>query len=140
MADLELETVALRPARRRAAIVLDRPEALNAFDARLAADLLAALELAGGDDAVRAVVLTGAGRAFSSGADLRAGFEATPEGHPDVGARLRERYHPIIRGLREMPKPVVAAVNGPAAGSAARWRSPATSSSPPSPPTSCWRS
>lgn len=97
-------------------IVLNRPDALNAWDAQLGLDLLAAVEEAAADPGVRAVVVTGAGRAFSSGADLKAGFDVTPEGHPDVGAALRERYHPIITGLRRMPKPVLAAVNGPAVG------------------------
>jgi 2-(1,2-epoxy-1,2-dihydrophenyl)acetyl-CoA isomerase len=89
---------------------------MNAWDKQLGTDLLAAVDEAAADDSVRAVVVTGAGRAFSSGADLKAGFDATPEGHPDVGTALRERYHPIIAGLRRMPKPVVAAVNGPAVG------------------------
>jgi 2-(1,2-epoxy-1,2-dihydrophenyl)acetyl-CoA isomerase len=97
-------------------ITLNRPDAMNAWDKQLGIELLAAVEQAAGDDGVRVVVLTGAGRAFSSGADLKAGFEPTPDGHPDVGTALRERYHPIIAGLRRMPKPVLAAVNGPAVG------------------------
>ena len=97
-------------------IELNRPETMNAWDRQLGVDLLAAVERAAGDESVRAVVVTGAGRGFSSGADLKAGFDPTPEGRPDVGTALRDRYHPIIAGIRTMPKPVVAAVNGPAVG------------------------
>jgi 2-(1,2-epoxy-1,2-dihydrophenyl)acetyl-CoA isomerase len=97
-------------------ITLNRPDSLNAWDKQLGIDLLAAVQEAADDDAARAVVITGAGRAFSSGADLKSGFDPTPEGHPDVGSVLRERYHPIITGIRRMPKPVLAAVNGPAVG------------------------
>ena len=97
-------------------IVLDRPESMNAWNEQLGLDLLAAVHEAAEDDGVRSVTITGSGRGFSSGADLKAGFDPTPEGHPDVGTTLRERYHPIITGLRELPKPVLAAVNGPAVG------------------------
>jgi 2-(1,2-epoxy-1,2-dihydrophenyl)acetyl-CoA isomerase len=97
-------------------IELNRPDSLNAWDQALGEELLAAVREAASDAEVRAVVVTGAGRAFSSGADLKAGFEPTPGGAPDVRTRLTQRYHPIITGIRRMPKPVVAAVNGPAVG------------------------
>jgi 2-(1,2-epoxy-1,2-dihydrophenyl)acetyl-CoA isomerase len=99
-----------------ATLVLDRAEAMNAWDRQLADDAREAIEALAADDEVRALVITGNGRAFSAGADLKSGFDPTPEGHPDLGNALRARYHPIIAGIRTMPKPVVAAVNGAAAG------------------------
>jgi 2-(1,2-epoxy-1,2-dihydrophenyl)acetyl-CoA isomerase len=115
----ELETVRLRRGasnRAELRIVLDRPDRMNAWDTQLGVDLLAAVRLATADPEVRVVTVTGEGRAFSSGADLRAGFDPTADGGPDVGGALRERYHPIITGIRRMPKPVIAAVNGAAVG------------------------
>jgi 2-(1,2-epoxy-1,2-dihydrophenyl)acetyl-CoA isomerase len=116
----DFETVTVHRDGAAATIALDRPETLNAWNRQLGADLLAALRDAAGDDGVRAVRLTGSGRAFSSGADLRdiqdMEEERTSEGHPDVERLLHERYHPIITLVREMEKPVLAAVNGPAAG------------------------
>ena len=96
-------------------IELNRPDTMNAWDHQLGIELLDAVQRAAADNEVRCVTVTGAGRGFSSGADLKAGFEPTPEGHPDVQARLRV-YHPIITGIRRMEKPVLAAVNGPAVG------------------------
>ena len=97
-------------------IELNRPDTMNAWNEQFGLELRAAVEEAAADDSIRAVTITGAGRGFSSGADLKAGFEPTPQGHPDVGSALRDRYHPIITTIREMPKPVLAAVNGPAVG------------------------
>jgi 2-(1,2-epoxy-1,2-dihydrophenyl)acetyl-CoA isomerase len=104
--------------RRRAVttLVLDRPQAMNAVDAQLGDELKAAVQDAAQDESTRAVVLTGNGKAFCSGADLKAGFDAGADGLPDVGHPLRHRFHPIIEGLRTMPKPVIASVNGPAVG------------------------
>jgi 2-(1,2-epoxy-1,2-dihydrophenyl)acetyl-CoA isomerase len=112
-----LETVNLDIAEGVATIELNRPETLNAWNAQLGADLMSAVRSAAEDDDARSVLITGAGRGFSSGADLKdMGMELTPEGRPDVYKTLTERYHPIMTALREMPKPVIAAVNGPAVG------------------------
>jgi 2-(1,2-epoxy-1,2-dihydrophenyl)acetyl-CoA isomerase len=91
-------------------ITLNRPDVLNAFDAAMHAALREALDEAA-DPEVRAVVLTGAGRGFCVGQDLTE-FRETP----DIGSALRERYHPNILAIRRLEKPVLAAVNGPAAG------------------------
>jgi 2-(1,2-epoxy-1,2-dihydrophenyl)acetyl-CoA isomerase len=115
---IELQTVNVRVQDGAATVELNRPEVLNAWNAQLGTDLMAALGQLAADEAVRAVLLTGAGRAFSSGADLRdlTGGYTTPDGRPDVYRTLTERYHPIMKAIREMPKPVIAAVNGPAVG------------------------
>lgn len=114
----QLETVDVSLADGVATVQLNRPQALNAWNRQFGEDLLAAMSRVSEDEAVRAVLITGAGRAFSSGADLKdfSGGETTPDGRPDVYKTLTERYHPIMQAIREMPKPVVAAVNGAAVG------------------------
>jgi 2-(1,2-epoxy-1,2-dihydrophenyl)acetyl-CoA isomerase len=109
------ETVNLERRGGAAWIELNRPDALNAWNKQFGIDLHGAVTEAAEDDDVRAVIITGAGRGFSSGADLKAGFDPTPEGHPDVRTAL-ERYHEIMLAIRRMPKPVVAGVHGPAVG------------------------
>jgi len=112
----QLETVNMSRNGAAATIELNRPQALNAWNAQFGADLLAAVRELAADEAVRAVLVTGAGRGFSSGADLKdsGAGQLTDDGRVDVQARLTEVYHPIMETIREMPKPVVAAVNGPA--------------------------
>jgi len=120
MSDYQLvsnyETVDIYRKGAAAKLVLNRPDRMNAWDNKLGFELLDAVRTLAADGDVRAVMITGAGRAFSSGADLRDAAEPTPAGYPDVYSRLTGRYHPIITGIRTMAKPVVAAVNGAAAG------------------------
>jgi 2-(1,2-epoxy-1,2-dihydrophenyl)acetyl-CoA isomerase len=98
-------------------ITLNRPDSLNAWTEPFGHELKQVIESDAADPAVRAVMITGSGRGFSSGADLKAGFDASPDdGMPDVRKELHELYHPIIAGVRRLEKPVVAAVNGPAVG------------------------
>ncbi len=110
------ETIDLTTDGPAARILLNRPDALNAWNEQFGRDLSDAVATVAGDDSVRAVMITGAGRGFSSGADLKEQRGSDDGGLPDLSARLKEIYHPIIKALREMPKPVLSAVNGPAVG------------------------
>ena len=108
----QYETINLYRRDAGATIELNRPHRMNAWNKQFSADLRASITEVTDNPEIRAVVITGAGRAFSSGADLKETAEETA----DVYQILTERYHPLITGIRRMPKPVVAAVNGPAAG------------------------
>jgi 2-(1,2-epoxy-1,2-dihydrophenyl)acetyl-CoA isomerase len=103
-----------------AVVTLDRPDVLNAFDDEMGAAALEAVQKAAADDGIRCIVITGAGRAFSSGEDLGALTKTYEAGEaPDLGDTLVRRYNPLIRAIASAPKPVVAAVNGVAAGAGA---------------------
>src|SRR5436190_1357475 len=84
-------------------LTLNRPDTLNAWTADFGRELKSAIEGDAADGSVRAVMVTGAGRGFSSGADLKAGFEPHPDdGRPDVRKELHELYHPVIAGIRRL--------------------------------------
>jgi len=99
-----------------ATIALARPERLNALTAAMHADLRAALDACAGADDVKVVVLTGEGRAFSSGQDLTEDLPRDPEGRIDLGPPLARDYNPLVRRLADYPKLTIAALNGPAVG------------------------
>jgi 2-(1,2-epoxy-1,2-dihydrophenyl)acetyl-CoA isomerase len=101
-----------------ARITLDRPEALNSLTVTMKQSLLAALQQAREDEAVRAVILTGAGRGFCVGQDLKEHQETLSNGDTNLST-VTEHYNPIVEAIVSLPKPVIAAVNGMAAGAGA---------------------
>jgi 2-(1,2-epoxy-1,2-dihydrophenyl)acetyl-CoA isomerase len=100
-------------------LTLNRPERLNALNAALIDGLATALKRAAAEPDCRAVLVTGAGRGFCAGADLANRAFTPGEARPDLGEALEKGLNPIVRGIRNLPKPVVCAVNGPAAGAGA---------------------
>lgn len=101
-------------------ITLNRPASLNSFDEKMGEEFYAALKEAEKDEATRCLVITGAGRAFSAGEDVSGLRERYGgDSHPSLGDHLRKKYHPMILRIRHMEKPVIARINGIAAGSGA---------------------
>ena len=94
-----------------ATVTINRPDAMNSFTTELSLELQLALEKAADDASIRVVILTGEGRCFSAGADLKSGFEGRP-----VSGKLQYEYRPVLSAIATMPKPVIAAVPGSAAG------------------------
>lgn len=111
MPDTDYQTIRHELRDGLATITLNRPDSLNALNAAMRGELLAAFKAAARDEAVRCVVLTGEGRGFCSGADLRGG-----EGERQFRRVLTDEYNPLVAAVRELPKPVIGAVNGVAAG------------------------
>jgi 2-(1,2-epoxy-1,2-dihydrophenyl)acetyl-CoA isomerase len=98
-------------------ITLNRPDVYNAFNEELSAELIDALKKTGKDESIRAVIITGSGKAFCSGQDLQDVKKA--DGNRSLGDSVLRRYNPMILGIREMPKPVICRLNGVAAGAGA---------------------
>lgn len=108
----EYETIKYRRDGAVAVVTIFRPDAMNSFTTELRRDLLSGLQAARADDNVRAVVLTGEGRSFSAGADLKGSLSTDRS----VEEQLQEEYRPALECIAEMPQPVIAAVGGSAAG------------------------
>ncbi len=104
-----------------AVLTLNRPHRLNAFTETLHGELRQALENCAGDDGCRAIVITGAGRAFCAGQDLADRDPTMTGDSPDLGLTLETYYNPLIRMMRALDKPIIAAVNGAAAGAGANF-------------------
>jgi 2-(1,2-epoxy-1,2-dihydrophenyl)acetyl-CoA isomerase len=114
----KFQAIAVATSDKICTITLNRPDSLNSFNEQMTTELKEAIQEVARDDQVRAAIVTGAGRAFSSGQDLGDLKQkySTPGHFPHLADDLRRRYNPIVTGLRGLEKPVIAAVNGVAAG------------------------
>ena len=114
---MDFTTLLFEAAQGVATVTLNRPDVLNSFNADMRRELTAAMAAIEADDAIRAVVLTAAGRGFCAGQDLRERLGAYESGQaPVLGETLRREYNPLILAMRNLPKPIVGAINGIAAG------------------------
>ena len=116
---MSYETIAFDAVDGYATITLNRPDRLNAFTRQMHREVADALGTVRERDDLRALLITGAGRGFCAGQDLADRQRSADGTPPDLGASLDNYYNPLVRTLRSLPKPVVCAVNGPAAGSGA---------------------
>jgi 2-(1,2-epoxy-1,2-dihydrophenyl)acetyl-CoA isomerase len=112
------ETILFEAAEGIGALTLNRPDRLNSFNTKMHEEVAAVLDRAESDAAIRALLITGAGRGFCAGQDLNP-KELAGGGSFDAGAAVERYYSPLVRRLRAIKKPVIAAVNGPAAGAGA---------------------
>lgn len=99
-----------------ATLTLNRPEALNSFTTEMHVEVRAAMQQVADDASIRCLVLTGAGRGFCAGQDLGDRAVSTDGGTPDLGESVEKNYNPLIHSIMNLPKPVICAVNGVAAG------------------------
>jgi 2-(1,2-epoxy-1,2-dihydrophenyl)acetyl-CoA isomerase len=114
------ETIIVEKKNQITRITLNRPEALNALNDQMGEEFYASLKDAEKDPKTRCLIITGAGRAFSAGEDVSGLKERyAGDSHPSLGDHLRKKYHPIIMRIRSMEKPIIARINGIAAGSGA---------------------
>ena len=102
-----------------ATLTLNRPKALNSFTTEMHAEIRTVMQQVIEDAGIRCLVITGAGRGFCAGQDLGDRARTTEGGVPDVGASVEKNYNPLIRSIMNLPKPVICAVNGVAAGAGA---------------------
>jgi 2-(1,2-epoxy-1,2-dihydrophenyl)acetyl-CoA isomerase len=117
--EMSFETIQFEVSNGVATLTLNRPDSLNSFTTQMHAEVREALQRITTDDAIRCMLLTGAGRGFCAGQDLNDRAVTANSGPPDLGESVEKNYNPLIRSLMTMPKPVICAVNGVAAGAGA---------------------
>src|SRR5215510_13013212 len=113
---MPFETILFEIADGVATLTLNRPDKLNAFTAAMHEELREAMQRIRAAEGLRALLITGSGRGFCAGQDLTERVMKDGTGPFDLGATLEKNYNPLVRGLRELPIPVICAVNGVAAG------------------------